>query len=66
MHNELYQHKDAGGKASRDDRRHPKTCKDSTETLAVIPAPLDSGCADGGDANPSNSRDERVGRRDVG
>ena len=63
--NQLDQHEDGRTKASGYGRGHSETSKDSTETLAVVPSPLDLVGTSESDTDTSNGRDERVGRRDV-
>jgi len=62
----LDEHEDDGTEASRGSRSHSETSKNGTETFALVPAPLDLRGAGNSDTNTSDSRDERVGRRDVG
>ncbi len=62
----LDEHEDDASEAGRDGRGHTETGENGTESLTVIPAPLDLGSTDSGDTDAGNSRDERVGRRDVG
>ena len=40
VHNQLDQHEDSCTKAGRDGWGHAETSKDSTETLAIVPSPL--------------------------
>ncbi|KAK6833440.1 hypothetical protein PG987_008134 [Apiospora arundinis] len=64
--NQLDHHEDGGTESSGDGRRHAQTGEDSTETLAVVPAPLDLGGTDSSNTNTGDSGDKGVGGRDVG
>ena len=66
VNNHFDKHENCCSKAGGDSRSHSKTSKDSTETLSVVPSPLDFVCSSDGDTDTSNSGDERVGGRDVG
>lgn len=66
VHDKLDKHKDDSGKATRSDWGHAQTSEDGTETLAIVPAPLNLGSASRCNSNTSNGRDERVGGRNVG
>lgn len=66
VHDELDEHEDGGAKAGRDGGSHEETGKDGSESLAVVPTPLDLAGTDGGDTDTGDGRDERVGGRDVG
>lgn len=66
MHDELDEHEYAGTEAGGDGGSHAQTCKDSSKTLSVVPAPLHLGRTDGCNTDTSNGGDEGVGGRDVG
>ncbi len=66
VHRHLDEHEDDGAEAARDEGSSTEAGEDGTETLAVVPAPLDLAGADGGDTHTGDGRDERVGGRDVG
>jgi hypothetical protein len=63
--NGLDQHEDDGTEAGRGGRSHSKTSEDSTETLALVPSPLDVLSTGNRNTDTSNRRDERVGGRNV-
>lgn len=65
VHNHLDEHEDDGTEAARDDRGHTQTSKDGTQTLTLVPSPLDLRGTDSGHTHTSHGRDKRVGRRDV-
>ena len=62
---ELDQHEDDGTEAGGGSGSHSQASEDSTETLAVVPSPLNFGGASDSNTDTSDRRDERVGRRDV-
>jgi hypothetical protein len=62
VHNRLDEHEDDSGKAGSDGRCHTKTSKDSTETLPIIPAPLDVACTDSSNTDTGNGRNQGVSR----
>ena len=63
---QLDQHEDDGTEASRGKGSHSETSKDGTETLALVPSPLDLRSTCDSNTDTSNRGDEGVGRRDVG
>lgn len=62
---DLDEGEDDGSKATRDDGGHSQTSEDSTQTLSVVPTPLNLRSTNSRNTNTSNGRDERVGRGDV-
>ena len=65
MNGHLDEHEDDGTEASRGGGSHSETSKDSTETLALIPSPLNLAGTSNSNTDTSDRRDERVGGRDV-
>lgn len=65
VNSELDQHEDDSTEACRGGGSHSETCKDGTETLALVPTPLDVLSTSDGNTNTSDGRDKRVRRRDV-
>jgi len=65
MDSELDQHEDDGTEAGRGGGSHSETSEDGTETLALVPAPLNVLSTSNSDTNTSDRRDERVGGRNV-
>lgn len=63
---DLDEHEDGGTETGGDGGGHTETGKDGTETLAIVPAPLDVGSAGSGNTDTGDGRDEGVGGRDVG
>jgi hypothetical protein len=61
VNSELDQQEDDGTEASRGSGSHSQTGEDGTETLALVPSPLDIAGARNRDTNTGNGRDERVG-----
>lgn len=66
VNDELDEHKDDGPESSTASRGHDETAEDGTETLAIVPSPLDTLGTDSRNTDTSNGGDERVGRADVG
>lgn len=65
MDDDLDEHEDGSTEGSSDRWSHEETSEDGTETLSVVPPPLDLGGTNSGDTDTSNGGDKRVGRRDV-
>lgn len=63
---ELDEHEDDGAEARRDGGSHAQAGEDGTETLSVVPSPLDLVGTGGGDTDASDGGDERISRGDVG
>lgn len=66
VNNDLDEGKDDGTETGRDCRRHSESGVDGSETFSVVPSPLDLRSTDRSDTDTGDSRDERVGRGDVG
>lgn len=66
VNNKLDEHEDGSTEASRDGGSHTETSKDGTESLTLVPTPLDLVSSNGGNTDTSNGRDERVCGGDVG
>lgn len=56
MDNDLDEHEDGSTKSGSDGRSHSEASKDSTETLSIVPSPLDF----------AGTADVRFGRTEVG
>jgi hypothetical protein len=65
MDSDLDQHEDDGAERGRGGGSHTETSEDGTETLALVPSPLDLGGTSDGNTNTSDGGDERVGRGNV-
>lgn len=65
MDDELDEHEDSSTKAGSNSWSHKETSEDGTETLALVPSPLDLPSTNGGDTDTSDGRDEGVGGGDV-
>lgn len=66
VNNELNEHEDDGTEASRDGGSHAQTSEDGTETLSVVPSPLDLVGTSGSNTHTSNGGNQRVSGGDVG
>ena len=66
VHQVLDHQEDDSAKATGNDRGHAKTSEDGTETLAIVPAPLNLGSTNSGNTDTGDSRDEGVGGGHVG
>lgn len=64
--NELDEQEDDSGETTRDGGSHSQTGEDGTETLALVPSPLNTVGTDGSDTDTSDGGDQGVGGRDVG
>lgn len=66
MDDNLDKGEDDGTKATSDGGGHTETGEDSTETVTLVPSPLNVGGTRGSNTDTGDGRDERVGGRDMG
>lgn len=65
VNDELDEAKDDSTESGRAGGSHEETREDGTETLSVVPTPLNVASASRGNTDTGDGRDEGVGRRDV-